>query len=84
MHETSGLLDPSPTTTLVAVSEEGGEVLKLLGTWEYGWPMLSLQGIDRIRVGCSGLARARSGGFEEVLAVGPNKRDARRDVMRVI
>ena len=60
MHETSGLLGPSPTTTLVAVSKEGSEVLKLLGTWEYGWPMLSLQGIDRIRVGCSGLARARS------------------------
>ena len=58
MHETSGLLDPSPTTTLVAVSEEGGEVLKLLGTWEYGWPVLGLQEIDRIRVGCSGLARA--------------------------
>ena len=84
MHETSGLLDPSPTTTLVAVSKEGSEVLKLLGTWEYGWPVLGLQEIDRIRVGCSGLARARSGGFEEVLAVGPNKRDARRDVMRVI
>ena len=60
MDEASGLLDPSPTTTLVAVSKEGSEVLKLLGTWEYGWPMLSLQKIDRIRVGCSGLARARS------------------------
>ena len=60
MHEASGLLDPSPTTTLVAVSKEGNEVLKLLGTWEYGWPVLGLQEIDRIRVGCSGLARAQS------------------------
>ena len=58
MHETSGLLDPSPTTTRVAVSEEGSEVLKLLGTWKHGWPVLGLQEIDRIRVGCSGLARA--------------------------
>ena len=54
MDEASGLLDPSPTTTLVAVSEEGGEVLKLLGTWEYGMPVLGLQEIDRIRVGCAG------------------------------
>ena len=60
MHETSGLLDPSPTTTRVAVSEEGSEVLTLLGTWKHGWPVLGLQEIDRIRVGCSGLARARS------------------------
>ena len=60
MDEASGLLDPSPTTTLVAVSEEGGEVLKLLGTWEYGWPVLGLQEIDRIRVGCSGLLAHRS------------------------
>ena len=46
------------TSTIVEVSKEGSEVLKLLGIWEYGWQVLGLQEIDRIRVGCSGLARA--------------------------
>ena len=46
------------TSTIVEVSKEGSEVLKLLGTWKHGWPVLGLQEIDRIRVGCSGLARA--------------------------
>ena len=57
--------------------------MKLFGTWEHCGPVPGLQEVDCVRVGGAGLARAQPGVVDDVLAVGPDERHARRDVGRV-